>query len=64
MNSIPRISAITMLGLALIPGSAVSQQRSLKEQLVGTWTFVSSTTKNRWEPTVGVQSQRPYHLHG
>ena len=46
MNSIPRISAITMLGLALIPGSAISQQSSLKEQLVGTWTFVSSTTKN------------------
>jgi pyruvate dehydrogenase complex dehydrogenase (E1) component len=28
-------------GLALLPGSAVAQQKSLKEQLVGTWTVVS-----------------------
>jgi hypothetical protein len=34
------LSAITALGLALLPGSAVSQQKSLKQQLVGTWTFV------------------------
>jgi hypothetical protein len=32
--------SLTALGLAL-PGSAVSQQRSLKEQLLGTWTLVS-----------------------
>jgi hypothetical protein len=36
------LSAITALGLALLPGSAISQQKTLKEQLVGTWTFVSS----------------------
>jgi len=36
------LSAITVLGVALLPGSAVSQQKSLKEQLVGTWTFVSA----------------------
>src|SRR5215831_1068982 len=35
------ISAITALGLALMPGSAVSQQKSLKDQLVGAWTLVS-----------------------
>jgi len=35
-------SAMTALGLALSPGSAVSQEKSLKEQLVGTWTLVSS----------------------
>ena len=39
--SILRLSAITALGLALLPGNAVSQQKSLKEQLVGTWKIVS-----------------------
>ena len=36
------VSAATVLGLAMMPGSAVSQQKTLKEQLVGNWTFVSS----------------------
>jgi len=36
------ISAITALALALLPSSAVSQQKSLKDQLVGTWTLVST----------------------
>jgi hypothetical protein len=44
-RSILSLSAITALGFALLPGSAVAQQRSLKEQLIGTWTFVSSTGK-------------------
>jgi Lipocalin-like domain len=35
------LSMITGLGLALLPGSALAQQKSLKEQLVGTWTVVS-----------------------
>jgi hypothetical protein len=35
------ISAMTVLGLALVPSNAVSQQRSLKDQLIGTWTLVS-----------------------
>jgi hypothetical protein len=39
------LSAITALGFALLPGSAISQQKSLSEQLVGTWTVVS------WEQT-------------
>ncbi|HEY5504531.1 MAG TPA: lipocalin-like domain-containing protein, partial [Sedimentisphaerales bacterium] len=39
------LSAITALGLALLPGRAVAQQKSLKNQLVGTWTIVSITTK-------------------
>jgi len=39
------LSAITALGFVLLPDNAVSQQQSLKQQLVGTWTFVSSTTK-------------------
>jgi len=35
------LSAIVTLGLALLPSSAVSQQKSLKDQLVGTWTVTS-----------------------
>ncbi len=40
--------ALTMaiwLGFALPGDDAVAQQKSLKEQLVGTWTFVSSNAK-------------------
>ena len=33
---------IMALGLALSPGSALSQQKSLKEQLTGTWAVVSN----------------------
>jgi len=36
------LSVITALGLALLPGSALSQQKSLQEQLTGTWTLVSN----------------------
>ena len=36
------LSAITALGLALLPDNAFAQQKSLKEQLVGTWTLVSN----------------------
>ena len=39
------LSVIAALGLALLPGSALAQQKSLKEQLVGTWTAAS------WEQT-------------
>ena len=35
------LSVITALGLALLPSSTVAQQKSLKEQLTGTWTLVS-----------------------
>jgi hypothetical protein len=40
-HSILSVSAMTALGLAVLPGGAVSQQRSLKDQLVGSWSFVS-----------------------
>jgi hypothetical protein len=36
------LSVATALGLALLPGSALAQQKSLKEQLAGTWTIVSN----------------------
>src|ERR1700724_2861747 len=56
-RSLIGISAATALGLALLGGNAVAQQKSLKEQLVGTWTFVSAvdtnkdgTKSDRWGP--------------
>jgi Lipocalin-like domain len=33
---------VTALGLAVLPGIAVGQQKSLKGQLAGTWTIVSN----------------------
>jgi hypothetical protein len=36
---------ILLMGLALLPNNAIAQQKSLKDQLVGTWTFVGSTGK-------------------
>jgi hypothetical protein len=41
-RSIFTLSAITLLGLAFVPGSAVAQQKSLKDQLVGIWTALSA----------------------
>ena len=38
------ISAVTVFGLALLSANAVAQQKTLKEQLVGTWLMVSNTT--------------------
>ena len=35
------LSTTTVLGLALLSSNAVAQQKSLKEQLVGTWTVTS-----------------------
>jgi hypothetical protein len=33
-------SAVTVLGVALLAGSAIAQQKTLKQQLVGSWSFV------------------------
>jgi hypothetical protein len=44
-RNILSISVITALGLVLLPGSAVSQQKSLKDQIVGAWNPVA------WERT-------------
>ena len=54
-HSILNLSAIAALALALMPDGAAAQQKSLKEQLVGTWAFVSSTGKlaSGWELAVG-----------
>ena len=40
------LCAITALGVALLPGNALAQQKSLKEQLVGTWTITSWVQTN------------------
>jgi Lipocalin-like domain len=40
--SILNMSAIIMLGLTLLSTSAVAQQKTLKDQLVGTWMIVST----------------------
>jgi hypothetical protein len=39
------LSAVAAFGLALVPGNAIAQQKSLKEQLVGAWTHVSTKYK-------------------
>jgi hypothetical protein len=41
-TSILAIAAMAALGLVVLPGSVVAQQNLLREQLVGTWTLVSS----------------------
>jgi lipocalin-like protein len=38
------LSVITALGLALLPGNASAQQKSVKDQLAGAWSLVSNTT--------------------
>jgi hypothetical protein len=45
MNSRAVFSAILLMGLAFLSNNATAQQKSLKDQLVGTWTFVGSTGK-------------------
>jgi hypothetical protein len=54
-RNLVRISAITALGVGLVSSTAIAQQRSLKEQLVGTWTLVS----NEVTPPNGTKGQ-PY----
>jgi hypothetical protein len=41
-TSILSLSAITAVGLALLPSHVLAQQKPLKDQLVGAWTVVSS----------------------
>jgi Lipocalin-like domain len=38
------LCAVAGLGLALLSSTASGQQKSLKEQIVGTWTYVSADT--------------------
>src|SRR5450631_2434149 len=34
------VCVITAFGFALLPGASVAQQKSMKDQLVGTWTLL------------------------
>jgi Lipocalin-like domain len=43
-RNVLRVSVVTVLALALLPSSAVSQQKSLKDQLIGTWIIVSNNS--------------------
>ena len=54
LRRISNLVVITALGLAVLPTGAASQQKTLKEQLIGTWTFVSSIDTNK----EGVKSDR------
>ena len=36
------LSLITALGLTLLPGAVIAQQKTLKEQIAGTWIVVSN----------------------
>jgi hypothetical protein len=47
-RNILSLSVSTVLGFALLPSHVVAQQKTLKEQLVGTWILVSAinTTKD------------------
>ena len=40
-----RLSVLIVLGLGAAQGNPIAQQKSFREQLVGTWTYVSSTAK-------------------
>jgi len=48
LRAVFSMSAMLTVGLASLPGSAIAQQKSLKEQLVGTWMLAScnSTSAN------------------
>jgi hypothetical protein len=41
-HSILNLSAIAALAFAMLPASAVAQQKTLKEQIIGTWIAVSN----------------------
>ena len=41
-RNISSLCVVTALGLALLTGHAESQQKTLKEQLTGTWALVSN----------------------
>jgi Lipocalin-like domain len=58
-RTILSLSSIAALGLTLLPGSAISQEKSLKDQLVGPWTLASAVSiyqdgrkVNPWGPDV------------
>jgi hypothetical protein len=57
------LTVIIALALACLPGIAFSQQRSLKEQLVGTWTLVSWEEMNKEGTKVQRFGANPKGVH-
>jgi hypothetical protein len=58
MKSIARVTIPALLALALAAGGAEAQQRTLRKQLVGTWTLVSQDSvgsDGTRKPTLGPQ---------
>ena len=41
------VCVMTILGLTLLPDNVAGQQRTLKEQIVGTWTVVSTVNAQK-----------------
>src|SRR5438128_9872089 len=41
-RSAPSLLAMIAIGFAVLPCNAAAQQKSIKEQIVGAWTFVSA----------------------
>jgi hypothetical protein len=54
--------ALLFLGVALPSGDAVGQEKTLKEQLVGTWTYVSVDTVNSDGSRVPMYGPNPQGL--
>jgi len=50
-RSVLSVSAIAVLGLALLPATAFSQQKSLKEQIVGRMYQPSTSSRTGRRPT-------------
>jgi hypothetical protein len=59
-------SAIATLAVALLPGASGAQQKSIKGQLVGTWTLVSVSVErkdgSKFDPW-GPHGERNKHLY-
>ena len=61
------IFAIALVAIAVIPRSGVAQGTSLRDQLVGTWIYVSSTAKRddgNYEPRPSLQGAVTYTADG
>jgi Lipocalin-like domain len=52
-RSVFTLSAIAALGVALLPSNIVAQQKTLKQQLIGTWTLVSIDIEGAKDPLYG-----------
>jgi hypothetical protein len=53
------LSAITAFGLAVLPGESFAQQKSLKEQLVGSWILVQAINTNKDGTKVNLWGDNP-----